>query len=264
MRSVLRPGLLWLLLGGTILAGLGLAWFFWAHRPGATASGVDVETYKLSMQFALVTLVGGALFLAFAILREAEEQRRERIAALQELYREMDSAYRDLKKVKRSLRSSSSDALAPPYRIPREAFERLMQDFLDAQLKVELLCEHLGGRDDLFTPGELKALCRELKVAKDYYHDIYEDFEYGYVRRTRAHYVVGEQATRLAAFIKPTLDKASGQQPYKAGTRAFDTASELLRGVTQRHLGLRAAPALSAPAPRSSPPAPRPAPPPTS
>jgi hypothetical protein len=231
---ILRPRVLWLLLGGTVAAGMLLAAVFWIKRP--RGHDTDLETYKLVMQFALVTLVGGAVFLVFAILRHREERRLARYAALQTLDREVDGAYRALKKAKRMLRAACGGAIAPPYSISKKKFESLMEEFLDAELEVELLLQHIAARDDLLSESEIDTVTENLDRAKIYYHDIYEDYEYGKVPLRGGNYVVGESAARLAAFLKPTTPTPSVEP--KAGPDAFDAVSETLRNAIHRTRGL--------------------------
>ena len=69
---------------------------------------IGEESFKTALQFSLVTILGGATFLYFNILKDDEEKRQLYISTKHDLVREIDSLYRSTKHIKRTLRSRST------------------------------------------------------------------------------------------------------------------------------------------------------------
>ncbi|MEA3016083.1 MAG: hypothetical protein QOI38_805 [Sphingomonadales bacterium] len=155
-----------------------------------SSSGPQFEIYKLVLQFILIT-VGGGVFLALVgHFRDVAVQKQGRAAAIQELNRELDTAYRALKKVKRRLCAHRQEAPDPAEAgtagadaaasgIPRAVFEKAMDDLLEAQIRLETICDHIGQRNDILRGHRLERMQGPLRYASRYYHDVYEDFEKG-------------------------------------------------------------------------------------
>ena len=68
------------------------------------------ETYKLLLQFFLITAGGGAFLAIVGNAQNEARQRQERATSIQALDRELDRAYRALKKTKRKLRAHAARA----------------------------------------------------------------------------------------------------------------------------------------------------------
>lgn len=159
-------------------------------------TGPRLEAWKLLLQLLLVTTGGGVILAIVGNARDEAARRQGRAAAIQSLDRELDAAYRALKRAKRKLRAhgahlrrsseppqhAAADAGAdaeppPPPRIPKAEFEQGMDELLKAQIELETICGHIGERDDIIEPRRLARMEGPLRYAARYYHDVYEDFE---------------------------------------------------------------------------------------
>lgn len=198
---------------------------------GAVSRATDGETYKLLLQFFLITAGGGAFLAIVGNAQNEARQRQERATSIQALDRELDRAYRALKKTKRRLRAHDAQLAgveAPasrdvgPYKIPRDAFEKGMDDLLQAQLELETICDHIGHRNDILAPKRLKRMEAPLRYASGYYHDVHEDFEKGRVRLDDENNYDLSSAPNLANYLR------SSHRPPERG-EAFRTALNKLK-----------------------------------
>jgi hypothetical protein len=169
--------------------------------------GLRFEVYKLLLQFFLITGGGGVLLTVVGNLRDEAVRRQARAAGISELDRELDRAYRRLSKAQRSLRAHSARAGAEgsAWRVPRTAFERAMEELLEAQLQLEVICDHIGQRDDVLFPWRLERMKAPLGYASRYYQDVHEDFEGGHVRLDGDDYDLGA-APNLTDFLRSRGD----------------------------------------------------------
>jgi hypothetical protein len=183
---------------------------------------VGIEVYKLLLQFFLITAGGGGVLAIISNARDESSRRQERAASIREMHRELDTAYRALKKTKRRLRAhcgSSSTESRPPdgdvggpaaHRIPRAVFERAMDDLLEAQLALETICDHIGQRNDILYPDRLLRMKEPLHYAARYFHDVHEDFEKGRVRLEAGHYVLRD-AANLNDYLRSSREEPAGR-----------------------------------------------------
>lgn len=175
----------------------------------STIAGPDI--YKLLVQFFLITAGGGVLLAIVGNARDETSRRHARAASVQSLQRELDSAYRALKKTKRTLRAHrlhAREAQAADLgrdvarqRVARPAFEAAMADLLEAQLQLESICDHIGQRNDVLNPARLDRMTAPLRYFSRFYHDVHEDFEKGPVRLEDDYYVLDE-AANLIDFLR--------------------------------------------------------------
>jgi hypothetical protein len=187
---------------------------------------IDSETYKLLLQFFLVTAGGGGVLAIISNARDESSRRQERAASIREMYRDLDAAYRALKKTKRSLRAhrdlptAASGGTAPvagaARPIPRAVFEKAMDDLLGAQLALETICDHIGQRNDILYPDRLRRMKEPLRYTARYFHDVHEDFEKGRVRLEADHYDIGD-AANLNDFLNSR--KAPRSRPAEVDTQ---------------------------------------------
>lgn len=189
------------------------------------------EVIKILLQFLLVTVTGGTP-LAILSWRQSERQRRQAIVEkLQDLDDQLGEAYRNMKACKRRIRSCR---VAPPpagLEIPAEAFERLMDQILSAQLAMEEVQDSISTRRHLLGEEDRSTIEKLLRYPARYLHDVYEDFEKGRVRRSEGSYL-GAEAGNLRDFIDPdalpepiAVDLAQFSRrnlPLKERVEAFD------------------------------------------
>jgi hypothetical protein len=142
----------------TIVALAGVAAFI-VWRP-AIERFLGPDAFKLTYQFLLVTVVGGAvsaIYKEFQRQRDEQTKQTERSAAAREAKRTLQrqfltdsvAAYNAAKKTRRLLRAK---AIERPSQVHREPYDEQMQALMDAQLAFEALAERVRASPTLF-PG---------------------------------------------------------------------------------------------------------------
>jgi hypothetical protein len=132
----------------TFLALAGAAAFIIWRSSVEGYLGPDV--FKLSYEFLLITIVGGAVS---AIYKQFQQDRDERAAerALQiDLLNESVRTYNAAKKARRLLRAKAIEPVV--HLVHRDAYDNQMQDLMDAQLGFESFVERVKANPVLF-PG---------------------------------------------------------------------------------------------------------------
>jgi hypothetical protein len=204
---------------------------------GLVSSGdANWEIYKLLLQFFLITGGGGVLLALVGNVRDEAIRRQARAAAVYELGRELDRAYRALKKTKRNLRAYRNHAETPG-KIPRAAFEKAMQDLLEAQLELEVICDNIGNRDDVLYRWRLDRMKVPLRYASRYYHDVHEDFERARVVLQDGFYDIAA-APNLSDFLRSSRE-VSGPRPG-CFDEALDTLADGATSMIARYKALKA------------------------
>lgn len=168
---------------------------------GRVSAWLGAEVFKLSLQFLLITVMGGGVFAYFAARREEQAKAEARIAELQKLDRELGVAYRSAKRVKRSMRARLARDGASRGRIDGTAFADAMDAILDAQIATEQVREDIAVRHDLMGGPAVGNLAFALRYAARYLHDVYEDYERGRVRQVKGAFVVDETSPNLRNFL---------------------------------------------------------------
>ncbi|HEX8528283.1 hypothetical protein [Allosphingosinicella sp.] len=230
----MRPGessKFWrLAFGATLLvaAAVLLAMFMTDYR--GTADNFRIEAAKLLLQFVMVG-VGGTLILAYvndrrdsAARRQIEAAEAEKTAAdartkaqgraairrgaLQELIGRVGDAHRRLKVVKRQMRSAipraEPDPDGPPerpYRVPAEAFVQAMDDLLHAQIASEEVGDRIDVSVELLEPYQIERMKKALRYGARYFHDVYEDYEHGRVKRVGDEFEITCNCNNLHNFL---------------------------------------------------------------
>ncbi|MBB4229328.1 hypothetical protein [Rhizobium mongolense] len=172
---------------------------------GKIASFLGPEPFKLTLQFLLITVLGGALS-AFLMARKEEEARDDtkrkdnqarrdtRIANLQALDGKLAEAHRHMKSSKRRLRSrlDRTDPKRPT--IAKSDFEECMDQLLTAQIAVEEIQDLIATRRDLIKKSDMGLIDEFLQYAARYSHNVFEDFEKGRVKREADRFLLDEVA----------------------------------------------------------------------
>ena len=219
----------WLFLP-TGLVGMAVIAFMVFEKDSSGTYPYRLEALKTLLQFFLITGLGGMLVAALGQLRDKENRqaqdrkdadnkrlqeqkdndarRMSRISALQSLDRELDVAYRSIKVVKRSMRTrivckerSSSGRPIFPYKIPAGAFEENAFSLLKSQITLEDIRAHIWIRTDLFSEEAIGLITKSLEYAARCYHDVFEDFERGRIRREDEYYIIDEACPHMELFL---------------------------------------------------------------
>ncbi|MGO7915680.1 hypothetical protein [Rhizobium ruizarguesonis] len=207
------------------------------------------EPFKLTLQFLLISVVGGALSTILTFLKEEEARddakRREnqarrdtRIANLQTLDGILAEAYRQMKSSKRRLRSrlDRTDPQRPT--IAKNDFEECMDQLLAAQIAVEEIKDLIDTRHDLIKKTVPNLIDGPLYYAARYLHDVFEDFEQGRVTREADRFLLDEVATpNLYDFLMKSSEPdliATQREIMKDTHRTYDDR-RVAMGVVQEH-----------------------------
>jgi hypothetical protein len=227
----LRRNLRWT---AALLAAAAAALVVVGLRGWIPERGLGFDIYKLLLQFFLITAGGGVLLAIVGNARDAAIRRQGRAALVYELDRNLDRAYRALRRTKHSLRAHSEDAPAADggaddtpagFRISRAPFEAAMEDLLEGKQELEAICEHIGHRDDILYRWRLDRMKAPLDYAKLYYHDVFQDFEHHRVVRVGDDYVI--EPGRAHHFTDYLRGRGEGSSPRPGGV---DAALKLLAG----------------------------------
>jgi hypothetical protein len=131
-----------------------------------------------------------------------------RRAALQDLIRQIGEAHRRLKVVKRQMRAAiprdEPDPQGPPdhpYRIPAAAFERAMDALLNAQIASEEVRDRIEISVDLLERMEIDRIRKALRYGSRYFHDVYQDYEHGRIKRDGDDMLVTSECKNMHNFL---------------------------------------------------------------
>ena len=156
---------------------------------GSWAEGLDKEIYKLTYQFLLFIVIGGALSLLyqrFTALREAREGKREREREareqrrlrLQTIHRDLLSVFNRVKKARRLLRALAVTSLDDPTPsaevVNADEYAKQMLAIIEAQLILETYVKE-SKADRLFE--SIPGLGDALKRAEKYLGSLIGEFE---------------------------------------------------------------------------------------
>ena len=116
---------------------------------GKISTFLSPETFKTLLQFVLVTLGGGIVFLYLNIVKDEEERQEKENSLKRDLIGELDRLYRDAKHVRRTLQSYceylgdiNNNDHNEPYRITigRKLCEDKLDKLDEIQISVEGFC----------------------------------------------------------------------------------------------------------------------------
>lgn len=157
------------------------------------SENLNTEIFKLSYQFLLIVVIGGAVSLIFTEFSKTREQIRKDkekqessdnlIRDLQrKFYNDFIQAYNSAKKIRRLLRArariKSDNKLIE---IRRLTYDEQMQSLIDVQLKFEFFCEEVKGNPSLFPivfeETETETLFTKLEKIEKYLNVIVDEYE---------------------------------------------------------------------------------------
>ncbi|AOK20288.1 hypothetical protein WT26_31465 [Burkholderia cepacia] len=115
-----------------------IAFLIW---PSAIEKNIgNDEIFKLTYQFFLIVVLGGALSFGFSLLQYERTVRETERALQSQILREVVQAYNAAKKVRRLLRAKAvqcTDQAASSFIICQESYDKQMQVLVDIQLDFE-------------------------------------------------------------------------------------------------------------------------------
>lgn len=175
------------------------------------------DVYKLTYQFLLLTVFGGAvswLFTLHSKLREDNQKAKEKALTrrteekllLRKLYSNIIQAYNAAKRARRLLRatarcfSSDGNSLNVTM-IILEPYEKQMQEIIDIQLQFETFIDEVESNPTLFSGGAGPTVLKgHLKSIEGYLNDIIDEYENLYNVRADALTLSISKLPRLEEF----------------------------------------------------------------
>ena len=166
------------------LAIVGVTGFIYAHS--ALEASLGTEVFKLTYQFLLIIVIGGAVSLLYSQFTKIREQARAKRAeekALQGKFRVgFLQSYNAAKSVRRLLRATArtiTDGKGPTTELIKlSPYDRQMQKLVQVQLQFETLKEEAESEKDLFSGvPELQHLHKTLETIESYLNCIVSEYE---------------------------------------------------------------------------------------
>jgi hypothetical protein len=139
---------------------------------------VFADLVKMTYQFCLIVVIGGAvtwLFREYTRVREHRESDSQELASMsQDLVR----TYNDIKRIRRLLRARAQrggSVTESETTVRRRVYEELMGELNEVQLRLEQYKRRVRSEEPLFRKSE--GLESALKEMEKYLHDIIEEYE---------------------------------------------------------------------------------------
>jgi hypothetical protein len=217
-----------------VLAIVGVLGFILAHS--VLEAWLGIEVFKLTYEFLLIIVIGGAISLLyshFTKVREQEREKRDEEKTLQRKFRVgFLQAYNGAKSVRRLLRATArtlADAKGTTTEgIKLAPYDRLMQKLVQVQLQFETLREEAETEKNLFAGVPLlQNLDQTLELIESYLNDIVGEYEDSYKLFHKGDLQPISEFPKLAEFIGP-YDSAIN---FKA--RFKKPAKDILEGILQ-------------------------------
>jgi len=166
-----------LILSTVTLASIGVLAFLLC---GATIKQkLDEEVFKLSYQFLLIVVGGGAVSLLYKQFSTERDEAQERRVLLRQMHSELLNAFNTAKRVRRTLRARAryfreSDVTSPLI-VNAKDYKEQMNILMDAQLTFEVYAKRAKESQLFFARGEeLQTACRKVE---EYLNDIIKEYE---------------------------------------------------------------------------------------
>jgi hypothetical protein len=220
MRSRTSP----LILGTIVVLAVGgvVAFLVWGALIKTT---IDEELFRLSYQFLLIVVIGGALSLLYQQFSAERALDERRIALLRQIHSELLTAFNVAKRARRALRAHVGSAITQDSRLIAEQYDEQMDRITDAQLTFELYAKR--AEDGLwFERGN--ALAGQLRSIEKYLGEIGKEYE------KKRNSFAGMPSSKLlselpvlAEFIGPYKDADNFKKRFKVPFR--EALSELVK-----------------------------------
>jgi hypothetical protein len=218
---------IWLVIA---LAIVGVIGFILAHKDLDARLGTEV--FKLTYEFLLIVVIGGAISLLYSQFTKSQEK-RDKEKALQAKFRVgFLQSYNAAKSVRRLLRATArtlSEVKGTTTEVVKLApYDRLMQKLVHVQLQFETLREEAAAEKKLFEGvPELKDLDANLGTIESYLNDIVGEYEHSYKLFHKGDLQPISDFEKLAEFIGPYKNAVE----FKA--RCKKPANYILEGILQ-------------------------------
>jgi hypothetical protein len=135
------------------------------------------DTFKTLLQFVLVTLGGGIVFLYLNIVKEEDEKRVADDALKRDLIKDLDKLYRETKHIRWTLKAYCIERPDTAIVVDRKLFEDKLDKLADVQISVEHAREQLEYSDHLFSSEECDKLSSAINYAARFLRGVYRDFQ---------------------------------------------------------------------------------------
>lgn len=205
----------------TLLAFVGVLFFIFSIS-NSNDEKYKLELNKISYQFLLIVVVGGAISLLFNLysksreeklkIKEKEEIREKELKALHlKFYKEFIDAKNEVKRIRRFLRArcritSQTDNQSECVLIETKRYDALLQELILIQLKFEFFEDELIANPNLFSGHNLSDLIR---IIKEYLNDLiteYEDLHKEYPNQSVIDEIKTMELDKMP-FLKGLMDK---------------------------------------------------------
>ena len=151
-----------------------IAFLLWPNRVRALIDNNDV--FKLTYEFLLIGVIGGALSLFYQNVQRQREIREAERGLQRQLLREVIQAYNDAKRVRRLLRAKARDNPAMKDTLVRaQPYDEQMQILLDVQLDFEAF-KHQAQSNSLLFPAD-SGVQADLDSIEKYLNEIVGEYE---------------------------------------------------------------------------------------
>jgi hypothetical protein len=208
------------------LAIVGVISFIVART--ALEASLGTEVFKLTYEFLLIIVIGGAVSLLYSHFTKVREQERAKKAEEKTLQGKFRvgflQSYNAAKSVRRLLRATARTITevngTTTELIKLSPYDRQMQKLVQVQLQFETLKEEAESEKDLFAGvPELQDLNKNLGTIESYLHDIISEYEKSSKLFQRGDPQPLSEFKKLAEFIGPydsaTDFKAKFKKPAK-------------------------------------------------
>jgi hypothetical protein len=138
----------------------------------------DIEAFKISLQFLLIVVIGGALTLLFSQYQKECENKEAKKEKYRKVLTEVIREYNSAKRIRRLLRAearfvSNEGEIA----IKAEPYRKQMRALINVQLRFEYLKRFVENTDD----EKLKSIESYLKKIESYLNKIILEYENNYI-----------------------------------------------------------------------------------
>jgi len=169
---------------------------------------LHIELFKLSFQFLLIVVLGGAVTLVFTNHTKEKEQRikdREKSEAriseiknaLHKFHNEFVQSYNSVKYIRRMFRARSRISSIETL-IDIKTYDLLMQELTKNQLQFEFYIDEAESNPKLFEDKIVNEQLQEkIKLMRDYLNDLVTEYENCYKLFPEHYYLSGVQTVHL-------------------------------------------------------------------